>query len=171
MFKIRNDLSSTYTRYTVDVFPNYSRVHPTPSHYISVVGAVLPMVDTAPLLEPSFAEAITAVEAATDLSEQQRRHWVCSLRQVAKWLDRPVTTIPARWTSTRLSVERLHHVPLGVTAKTVANHKANVRAALRWFGKEHDVPARGVPLSPDWAKLRDDIGDRGRRARLYGLMR
>jgi integrase len=129
------------------------------------------MVDTAPLLEPSFAEAITAIEAAHDLSEQQRRHWVCSLRQVAKWLDRPVRTIPARWTSIRLPVERLHHVPLGVTAKTVANHKANVRASLRWFGKRHDVPARGVPLSPDWAKLRDDIGDRGRRARLYALMR
>ena len=45
------------------------------------------------------------------------------------------------------------------------------RAALRWFGKEHDVPVRGVPLSAEWAKLRDGIDDRGRRARLYGLMR
>jgi hypothetical protein len=129
------------------------------------------MVDMAPLLEPSFAEVITAIELATNLSEQQRRHWVCSLRQVAKWLERPVQTIPARWTSIRLPVDRLHHVPLGVTAKTAANHKANVRAALRWFGKERDVPTRGMPLSPDWAKLRDHIGDRGRRARLYGLMR
>jgi integrase len=129
------------------------------------------MVDTASLLEPSFAEAIITIEAAIDLSEQRRRHWVCSLRQVAKWLDRPVETIPARWTSIRLPVESLRHAPLGVTAKTVANHKANVQAALRWFGKAHDVPARGVPLLPDWAKLRDGIDDQGRRARLYGLMR
>jgi hypothetical protein len=129
------------------------------------------MVDTVPLLEPSFADAIAAIEAATDLSEQQRGHRACSLRQIAKWLDRPVQTIPARWTSIRLPVERLHHVPLWVTAKTVANHKANVRAALRWFGKEHELPPRGVPLSPDWTKLCDGIGHRGRRARLYGLMR
>jgi hypothetical protein len=63
------------------------------------------------------------------------------------------------------------YVRLGVTAKTLANHKSNVRAALRWFNKECDVPVRGVPLLPEWAKLRDGIRDRGQRARLYGLMR
>ena len=41
------------------------------------------------LLEPSFADLIAAIEQAADLSEQTRRHWVCSLRQIAKWLDRP----------------------------------------------------------------------------------
>ena len=70
-----------------------------------------------------------------------------------------------------MPVGQLHHARLGVTAKTVANHKANVAAALRWFGKEYNVPARGVALSAEWATLRDGIGDRGRRARLYGLMR
>ena len=129
------------------------------------------MSKNAPLLEPSFADAIAAIEAASDLSEQQRRHWVCSLRQIAKWLDRPVQTIPARWTSIRFAVEQLHHARVGVTAKTVANHRANVRAALRWFGKEHDVPARGVQLTPCWTKLRDGIEDLGRRKRLYGLFR
>jgi len=71
----------------------------------------------------------------------------------------------------RILVGRLHHARMGVTAKTLANHKSNVRAALRWFGKEHDVPVRGVPLLPEWATLRDRIEDRGQRARLYGLMR
>ena len=33
------------------------------------------------------------------------------------------------------------------------------------------MPVRGVPLPPEWAKLRDGIEDRGVRARLYGLMR
>jgi hypothetical protein len=53
----------------------------------------------------------------------------------------------------------------------LANHKSNVRAALRWFGKEQNVPVRGVPLFAEWATLRDGIEDRGQRARLYGLMR
>ena len=52
----------------------------------------------------------------------------------------------------------------GVTAKTVANHKSNVAAALRWFGKEYNVPSRGVALLAEWAVLRDGIGDRGRGA-------
>ena len=122
-------------------------------------------------LEPTFAVAMTAIEDAADLSASVKRHWVCSLRQIAKWLDRPVEVTPARWTAIRLPVGQLHHARLGVTAKTVANHKSNVAAALRWFGKEYSVPSRGVALSAEWAVLRDGIVDHGRRARLYGLMR
>jgi site-specific recombinase XerD len=129
------------------------------------------MADTTRLLESSFVDAIVAIGQATDLSEQTRRHWVCSLRQIAKWLDRPAEVIPARWTSVRMPVAQLHHARVGVTAKTLANHRSNVRAALRWFANDHDVPVRGVPLSAEWAKLRDNIQDRGQRARLYGLMR
>src|SRR5215471_105284 len=129
------------------------------------------MTDTTTLLEPSFADAVAGIEQGAQLPEQIRRHWACSLRQIAKWLDRPAAVIPARWTSVRILVGQLHHARMGVTAKTLANHKSNVRAALRWFGKEHDVPVRGVPLSEEWATLRDRTEDRGQRARLYGLMR
>jgi hypothetical protein len=40
---------------------------------------------TAPL-EPTFSVAMTAIENAADLSASVKRHWVCSLRQIAKWL-------------------------------------------------------------------------------------
>lgn len=129
------------------------------------------MTNKSELLEPSFAQAMAVIDKADDLSREIKRHWVCSLRQIGKWLDRPLELIPARWTSVRMPVSQLHHARVGVTAKTVANHKSNVAAALRWFGNEHDVSSRGVPLSTDWARLRDSITDRGRRARLYGLMR
>jgi hypothetical protein len=114
---------------------------------------------------------VVAIETAGDLSAPVKRHWACSLRQIAKWLDCPAEVIPARWTAIRLPLGRLHHAQLGVTAKTLANHRSNAAAALRWFGEEHNVPRRGVPLSPEWATLRSQIGDRGRGARLYGLMR
>ena len=104
------------------------------------------MPDKPALLEPSFVEAMAAIEDAADLSASIKRHWVCSLRQIAKWLDRPVEVTPARWTAIRLPVGQLHHARLGVTAKTVANHRSNVAAALRWFGKEHNVAPRGVAL-------------------------
>jgi integrase-like protein len=129
------------------------------------------MTITITLLEPSIADAITAIEQAVELPEQTRRHWVCSLRQILKWLDRPAAVVAARLSSLRMLMGQLHHARIGVTAKTLQNHKSNVRAALRWFGKEHDVPVRGVPLLAEWATLRDGIEDRGQRARLYGLMR
>ena len=86
-------------------------------------------------------------------------------------LDRPLELAPARWTALRIPVSRLHHHPLGITPKTLANHKANVKAALRWFTGETGGPARGAPVSADWVRLRDSIENRGARARLYGLMR
>jgi hypothetical protein len=120
---------------------------------------VTPATPTPTLLELSFLDLITTIEQAKDLPEQTRRHWVCSLRQVAKWLDRPAAVVPARWQAVQISVGQLHHARIGVTPKTLANHKANVRAALRWFGKEHDVP-RSVRLMPDWARFCDGLDKR-----------
>ena len=55
------------------------------------------MPPTVTLLEPSLADLIAAVDQAAELSEQRQRHWICSSRQITKWLDRPLEVIrPAR---------------------------------------------------------------------------
>jgi integrase len=128
------------------------------------------MTPTTTLLEPSILDLVAAIQQAPELSEQRRRHWICSLRQVANWLDRPAAAIPARWQSVRMLVGQVHHARVGVTAKTLANHKSNLRASLRWFAKEYDVPQQGVRLSPDWARFRDALDQRVR-YRLYHLIR
>jgi integrase len=122
------------------------------------------------LLEPSFADALGAI-AASDLAPAFKRHWACSIRMIAKALDRPPETIPARWTAVRPPIRWLHHAMSGNREKTLQNHKANARRALLWFAGEHDVPGRGVPLAPEWRSLRQAISDLGRRNRLAGLMR
>ena len=96
------------------------------------------MTPTNALLEPSFIDLIGAIEQAAELSEQRRRHWVCSLRQIAKWLDRPATVVPARWQSVRVSVGQLHHARLGVTAKTLARQ---AHSAVQ-PGNDPDPPGR-----------------------------
>ena len=128
-------------------------------------------MDKPTLIEPSFAEAIRAIEAATDLPPQKRAQWASALRQIAKALDKPTETLPARWTAMQLNLKRLHPATVGANAKTLANQKSNVKAALRWFSKEHDVSPRGAPLTPAWAALRDGVNDYGRKARLSGFMR
>src|SRR4029079_421611 len=106
-----------------------------------------------------------------DLLARTRSHWLCSLRQIAKALDKPMETIPARWTETRFAVGRLHHARVGANAKTLANHKSNVCAALGWFGDEKNVPRRGMPFTPDWQHLRQQLSDRRPRSLLSSLMR
>jgi hypothetical protein len=43
--------------------------------------------------DPSFADA-EAIEKAEDVSPSQKRHWLTSLRQMAVYLDRPLSLIP-----------------------------------------------------------------------------
>jgi hypothetical protein len=85
--------------------------------------------------EPSFADAMTAIEKAEDLSPTQKRHWSTSLRQMARYLDRPLSLIPTRIAAIAEAVKKLHPVRLGVKPKTFANHRANARAALLWFNR------------------------------------
>ena len=59
---------------------------------------------------------------------------------------------PAGWRSVP-RLEELHPSQLGVTPKTFANHRANVRAALNLFCAEKNVPRRGTPLSEPWSGL------------------
>jgi integrase len=120
---------------------------------------ILPPAPTTTLLEPSFVDLIAEIEQATDLSEECRRHWLCSSRQIAKGLDRPPEVIPARWSAIRIAVGQLHHARIGVRAKTLANHKSNIRRALRWFTKERELPHHGVRLTPDWARFCGDLDE------------
>jgi integrase len=129
-----------------------------------------PVTPTTRLLEPSFEDLMNAIERAAELSGERRRHWTCSLRQLAKLLDRPVAVIHARWSAIGIAVGQLHHARVGVTAKTLANHKANVRAALRWFRREEDLPQHGARLSAQWARFGTRL-DKPIRNRLYSLMR
>ena len=105
-------------------------------------------MDKPTLIEPSFADAIQAIEAATDLSPQTRAQWCSAVRQIAKALDKPIEILPARWTAMQPNLKRLHPATVGANAKTLANQKSNVKAALRWFSEEHEVSPRGAPLTP-----------------------
>src|SRR6202140_2771577 len=131
---------------------------------------VIPMSEST-LLEPSFADAITAIAQAPDLAPSKRAHRICSLRQIAKALDRPPESIAARWVAVAHQVKRLHHAGSGIEWKTLANHKSNAKAALLWFRNEHALPLRGAPLNPEWQRLRRRLVDRSRLARLSGLLR
>ena len=96
-----------------------------------------------PLHEASFADAIDRIQVAEDLEALKRIHRATSLRSLAGEVPgQAVEVVPARWTSIRMAVANLHHARLDCTAKTLANHRSNVRAALRWFsGKGRGIGA------------------------------
>jgi hypothetical protein len=142
-------------------------VHPNPTQSTS---KVIPMSETG-LLEPSFTDAILAIEKADELPPAKRRHWTCSLRMIAKALGRPTESIAARWGAVALKVNQLHHADAGVEWKTLANHKANAKAALYWFRKDNGLCRRSRPVIGEWHELRRQIKPLSQRTRLSGLIR
>jgi hypothetical protein len=86
-------------------------------------------------------------------------------------LDRPLEVIPARYSAVRTDLRQLHQVPAGLTAKTLQNHKSNVKSALLWLAREKCIPAHGAPLTTDWEALRARIKGALVRSRLSALMR
>src|SRR3984893_15384742 len=129
------------------------------------------MTQNSILIEASFADAIATIAKSAEIPEQTRRHWATSLRQIAKGLDKPSELIPARYSAVRGGLVRLQHVPLGVTAKTLSNHKSNAKSALLWLAREKGVPEHGAPLSPAWNGLWRAIGNTRARYRLSSLIR
>jgi hypothetical protein len=129
------------------------------------------MLDTRTLIETSFAEAVAMIAASSELPEEKRRHWTTSLRQIAKALDKPLEVIPARFSAVRADLAALHHVPVGLTVKTLRNHKSNVKAALLWLEQERCIPRYGAPLTAAWDRLRAQVEVSVDRMRLSALMR
>lgn len=121
--------------------------------------------------EPSFADAIAAIACAPDLSPDRRRHWATSLRQLARYLDRPLATLPARITAISGAVAKLHPEVLGVNAKTFANHRANAKAALLWFTRQSPAGARKAPMATAHRTLWEQIEDRYARDSLSPFFR
>src|SRR5215211_3106450 len=127
---------------------------------------LIPSSQTPTLIETSFVDAISIIAAAENLPEQTRRHWTTSLRQIAKALDKPMEVIPARYSAVRADLAQLHEVPVGLTVKTLRNHKSNAKTALLWLGREKDIPRHGAQLMAHWEELRGKISDALVRSRL-----
>ena len=129
------------------------------------------MTENPILIETSFADAIAIIAAASELPEQTRKHWPSSMRQIAKALDKPMEVIPARYSAVRADLLGLHHVPAGLTAKTMQNHKSNTKSALLWLAREKAVPEHGAPLTVEWEARRVAAKDGVARSRLSSFMR
>jgi hypothetical protein len=129
------------------------------------------MNEIAVLIEKSFVDAIAIIGASTELPKQTRQHWMTSLRKIAKAMDKPLEVIPARYSAVRADLLNLHYVLAGMTVKTLANHKSNVKGALLWLSREKGIPEHGAPLTKVWDELKAKIKDALVRYRLSSLMR
>src|SRR5262245_19634155 len=110
--------------------------------------------------ESSWADAITAIDKEEHLTPVQKRHWPTSMRQLGRYLDRPLSLIPTRIAAIGPAVKKLHPARLGVNAKTFANHRANARSALLWFNRQLPDGGRKAPMDPCYRSVLVQVPDR-----------
>jgi integrase len=120
--------------------------------------------------EPNLSDAIRLI-GESGFEKSKISHWCCSIRAVAAALGLPPESVPARWQAIAHRVKQLHHARVGMSEKTLKNHIANLKAALRHLSGDKTIPARGTPLATEWLELRKLVNHEMDRYHLTGLMR
>jgi hypothetical protein len=123
------------------------------------------------VFEPTLADVHAAIEHDVSLPKSTRDGLCCSIRRVAKFLERAPAQLPARLSALRYGIVRLHHAQLGINRKTLQNHIANVKAAIRHVAGQKRLSGRGIPLSPAWKSLHDRLTNPRLRLGLAGFAR
>jgi hypothetical protein len=125
----------------------------------------------AKLLERSLADVEAAIQCDSSLPKATRDAQCCSIRRVAKFLGRDPAQLPARLEALRFGIAGLHHAQLGISRKTLQNHIANLKAAVRHVAGQKRMSGRGIALTPVWQSLYDQLTDRRLRLGLCGFMK
>src|SRR5262245_24899416 len=125
----------------------------------------------ATLLEPSLADVEASIRGDASLPKSTRDAWCCSTRRVAKFLGRDPAQLPARLGALRYGISRLHYAQLRISRKTLQNHIANLKAAVRHVVGQKRLSGRGIALTPAWQSLYDQLTDRRLRLGLCGVMK
>jgi hypothetical protein len=108
-------------------------------------------------LEPTLADVLAAIEHDVSMPESTRNGLCCSIRRLAKFLGRDPAQLPARFGALRYGIARLHHAQLGISRKTLQNHVANLKAAVRRFTGVKRLSGRGILLTLPWKILYDQL--------------
>jgi hypothetical protein len=121
--------------------------------------------------EPSLADALKIIAEDGNLSAAKKQHWSTSIRSLAWALEKPLEFLPCRMTALRHAVSKLNAAAFGWAPKTLANHKANLRAAVLHVRRVEDIPLRGAPLSPSWQALIGSVPEKKPKRLLSSLSR
>jgi integrase len=111
-------------------------------------------------VRPEIATLADLDEAIADdltLTEEQRISWRGYLRRIGGWLERPLHALPASLPGLRYGFQRLQPAALGVTEKTIQNHRSELKRILVQAGVLDSRP-QGTPLSAAWQPLLELLG-------------
>ena len=106
----------------------------------------------------TLADVLAMIETDPAIEPAQRQSWVASMRRIGRWLGRELDQLPASASGLRYGIARLDPHALGISTKTLSNHKSVLKQILSHAG-ELPLARRGAPLGAGWQPLWDRIDD------------
>ncbi len=123
----------------------------------------LPSTTTGPASSISrpftMADLLAFLATAPEVEPKRRRDLTSAVRRLCHLAKRDPQHVPADVTALRGALRAVHPAHAGISAKTLANLKANGLAALRMLRADEATPSRRQPLPPAWQALYDQLPD------------
>ncbi len=120
---------------------------------------------------PSFAEVLDRIPSDMELTAARRRDLASSIRCLMRLLELDPDKTPANLGALRARMKALHPAQAGISAKRLANIKADTSFALRYLGIIDAPRRKAAPLPPPWSALWSAIEDDQTRWKLSRLCR
>lgn len=100
----------------------------------------------------TLVDAIVALKAYPDLTDNRRRDMISSINRVAKFLNRAPEDLPTDAPTLRGLLANIHPVQAGISAKSLSNVKTDLSKALQLTGF---LPPAAPKAEPDeaWAEF------------------
>jgi hypothetical protein len=118
---------------------------------------------------PNLAEALSTLESMPNESVERIARARAAVAMFGRLLHKSPDEIPAHANFVKHRFIQFKHRPTGLSAKTLANCKTELRYLIRVVcGRGRRSPF--APLSAEWARLRDAIGDKPTCWKLSRLM-
>lgn len=105
---------------------------------------------------PNLAEALRQFEGLSDESDSRKVRVRAAVAMFGRLMKKPITEIPAQPNFVMHEFTRIKKRPVGLTAKSLANCKSEMRYLMEKCGKA-TRRSRFRPLSAEWAALRDGL--------------
>ena len=120
---------------------------------------------------PTFEWVRDKIASSYEIPRQARMDMISACNTVSRWLDLPLSMIPASAEFLRQKFKNIHHLQAGATERRFQNVKSLLLKCLRQVGLSTKLLPYQAALNADWQVLYDLLPGRYERTALSRFMR
>ena len=109
---------------------------------------------------PTLEQVRDRIATSYTILHQKRMDMVSAINAIGKWLDLPLSIMPASAEFLRQKLKNENHLTLGVDKRRFQNVKSLVLAALRQVGLSTKLASYQIPMNGTWQALYDRLPGR-----------